>query len=123
LALATSKVERGRQQLVYGTGDIRVGTYSSTDLANLGIGHGALDGGASYTYLNHKTGREFSAVAGFTYNLENPSTGGFAGTDYGQELMQKAFGSKAPRKRSGQALCRRLRRLSQQERARQTKLR
>jgi hypothetical protein len=35
--------------MVYGTGDIPVGTYSSTDLGNLGIGHGALDGGAGHT--------------------------------------------------------------------------
>jgi hypothetical protein len=40
-------------------------------LANLGIGHGALDAGVGYTYLNPKTGWEFSAVLGATYNWEN----------------------------------------------------
>ena len=40
----------------------------------MGIGHGALDGGAGYTYFNEQTGYEFSAVAGLTYNFLNPST-------------------------------------------------
>lgn len=60
--------------MVYGTGDIPVGAYSSTRLANLGIGHGAVDGGAGYTYFDPMTGHELSAVAGFTYNLINTST-------------------------------------------------
>ena len=45
-----------------------------TRLANLGIGHGAIDAGAGYTYLNPQTGHEFSGVLGFTYNFINPST-------------------------------------------------
>jgi len=59
--------------MIYGFGDIPVGAYESTRLANLGIGHGAADGGAGYTYFDPATGHEFSAVAGFTYNLEKPS--------------------------------------------------
>ena len=55
-------------------GDIPVGTYDSTRLANLSIGHGAMDGGFGYTYFDQKAGHEFSAVTGFTYNLVNPST-------------------------------------------------
>ena len=31
--------------MIYGTGDIPVGTYDPSNLANLGIGHGAADGG------------------------------------------------------------------------------
>jgi hypothetical protein len=58
----------------YVTGDIPVGTYSSSSLANIGIGHGAIDTGAGYTYLNPQTGNEFSAVLGFTYNFTNTST-------------------------------------------------
>ena len=68
--------------LIYGTGDIPVGAYDSTRLANLGIGHGAADGGVGYTYLNPATGHEFSAVAGLTYNLENPSTNYKNGVDF-----------------------------------------
>jgi len=58
----------------YLTGDIPVGTYNPKRLANLGIGHAAIDAGGGYTYLNNSTGREFSAVLGVTYNWENPDT-------------------------------------------------
>src|ERR1700732_3262234 len=60
--------------MTYITGDIPVGAYQSTRLANLGIGHGAIDAGGGYTYFDPKTGHEFSAVLGFTYNLKDPST-------------------------------------------------
>ena len=61
--------------MVYGMGDVPVGTYDSSRLANFGINHGAADGGAGYTYFDPKTGHEFSAVTGLTYNLVNPATG------------------------------------------------
>jgi hypothetical protein len=60
--------------MTYLTGDIPVGAYDSKRLANIGIGHGAIDAGGGYTYLNQQNGREFSAVLGFTYNFENTST-------------------------------------------------
>jgi hypothetical protein len=60
--------------MTYITGDIPVGAYDSTRLANIGIGHGAIDAGGGYTYFNPQTGREFSGVLGFTYNFENEST-------------------------------------------------
>ena len=60
--------------MTYVTGDIPTGDYDDKRLANLGIGHAAFDGGAGYTYLDQKTGREFSAVAGLTYNWENNDT-------------------------------------------------
>jgi hypothetical protein len=60
--------------MTYITGDIPVGAYDSSRLANIGIGHGAIDGGGGYTYFNPATGHEFSAVLGFTYNFENQST-------------------------------------------------
>ena len=60
--------------MTYLTGDIPVGLYNSQQLANLGIGHGAIDGGVGYTYFDQQTGHEFSAVIGATYNLINPST-------------------------------------------------
>jgi hypothetical protein len=58
----------------YLTGNIPVGSYDPNRLVNLGIGHGAIDAGGGYTYLNPKSGREFSAISGFTYNFENPHT-------------------------------------------------
>ena len=60
--------------MTYLTGDIPVGAYDSTRLANIGIGHGAIDAGGGYTYFNPMTGHELSAVLGFTYNLKNQST-------------------------------------------------
>ena len=67
--------------MAYLTGDIPVGLYSSSNLANIGLGHGAIDGGVGYTYFNPKTGHEFSAVLGFTGNFENQSTGYTSGID------------------------------------------
>jgi hypothetical protein len=64
-------------------GDIPVGMYSTTNLANIGIGHGAIDSGVGYTYFNPQTGNEFSAVTGLTYNLTNPSTNYQNGIDWG----------------------------------------
>ena len=67
--------------MVYLTGDIPVGLYSSSNLANIGIGHGAIDGGVGYTYFDQPAGHEFSAVLGFTGNFENQSTGYTSGID------------------------------------------
>jgi len=60
--------------MTYLTGDIPVGAYDRSRLANLGIGHAAVDGGGGYTYFNPATGHEFSAVAGLTYNFKNQDT-------------------------------------------------
>jgi hypothetical protein len=68
--------------MLYGTGDLPVGQYDRTSLANTGIGHYVLDGGVGYTYLNPQTGHEFSAVAGFTHNYINPYTNYMNGTDF-----------------------------------------
>src|SRR5438552_13896736 len=55
--------------MAYLTGDVPVGKYSASSLANIGLGHGALDGGLGYTYFDPKTGHEFSAVLGLTGNF------------------------------------------------------
>jgi hypothetical protein len=68
--------------MLYGTGDLPVGQYDQTSLSNTGIGHFALDGGVGYTYLDPKSGHEFSAVAGFTHNYINPYTQYMNGTDF-----------------------------------------
>jgi hypothetical protein len=60
--------------MTYITGDIPVGAYDPTRLANLGIGHGAIDAGGGYTYFNPQTGHEFSGVLGFTYNFTTTDT-------------------------------------------------
>jgi hypothetical protein len=68
--------------MVYVTGDIPAGDYDPMRLANTGIGHGAVDTGGAYTYLNPATGNEFSATAGFTYNFKNPDTQYRSGIDF-----------------------------------------
>ena len=67
--------------MIYGTGDIPVGAYQSMRIANIGIGHGTVDVGAGYTYFDQPAGHEFSAVLGFTANLENTSTNYTNGVD------------------------------------------
>jgi hypothetical protein len=80
--------------MTYLTGDIPVGAYSPTRLANLGIGHGAIDGGGGYTYFNPQTGHEFSAVAGFTYNFKNQDTQYQNGIDFHLDWGASQFLSK-----------------------------
>jgi hypothetical protein len=58
--------------MTYVAGLIPVGSYEVGRLNVFGIGHGAFDGGAGYSYF--KDGNGFSAVAGLTYNFINPST-------------------------------------------------
>ncbi len=60
--------------MAYVTGDIPVGYYGKSNLANVGIGHGAVDAGGVYTYLNPESGWEFSFVFGCTYNFKNYHT-------------------------------------------------
>ena len=59
-------------EMVYITGNIPSGTYDPNRLANLNLGFVAWDAGAGYTYLDPKSGHEFSVVGGLTYNLMNP---------------------------------------------------
>jgi len=80
--------------MIYGTGGIPVGDYDPTRLANLGIGHGAIDGGFGYTYLNPQTGFEASAVTGFTFNFENPDTNYTNGVDWHLDWGASQFLSK-----------------------------
>jgi hypothetical protein len=80
--------------MTYVTGDIPVGAYDPNRLANIGIGHGAIDGGGGYTYLNPATGHEFSGVAGFTYNFKNPDTQYQSGIDFHFDWGASQFLSK-----------------------------
>ncbi len=75
IPIATLRWNSGvNNYMTYMAGDVPIGTYDSSRLANLGIGHGAFDAGAGYTYFDPQTGHEFSGVLGFTANLTNPST-------------------------------------------------
>ena len=72
--------------MAYGTGDIPVGLYSKDNIANIGTGHGAIDFGSGYTYLDRLIGNEASAVAGLTYNFTNPATHYRSGVDFHLDL-------------------------------------
>jgi hypothetical protein len=92
---ATLKWNRGVNNFMpYLTGDIPVGAYDSTRLSNIGIGHGAIDGGFGYTYFDPAKGHEFSAVAGLTYNFMNPSTDYQSGVDFHLDWGASQFLSK-----------------------------
>ena len=80
--------------MTYATGDIPVGDYDPRRLSNIGIGHGAIDVGGGYTYLNPTTGHEFSGVAGFTYNFKNPDTQYQNGIDFHFDWGASQFLSK-----------------------------
>jgi hypothetical protein len=67
--------------LAYTQVGVPVGSYSVGRLANLGNNHWSADAGGGYTYLDQKSGREFSVVAGATYNFENPDTSYRNGVD------------------------------------------
>ena len=77
--------------MIYMMGDIPVGTYDQTDLANFGIGHGAIDGGIGYTYFDVKSGHEFSVVTGLTGNFVNPSTDYVNGIDWHLDWAASQF--------------------------------
>jgi len=93
--MATLKWNAGVHNfMTYVTGDIPVGAYDPSRLANLGIGHAAIDSGGGYTYFNPATGHEFSAVAGFTYNFKNQDTNYQNGIDFHVDWGMSKFLSK-----------------------------
>jgi hypothetical protein len=77
--------------MTYVMGNFPIGDYEAGRLANIGTGHWAIDGGGGYTYFNPKSGREFSAVAGFTYNFENPDTDYQNGVDFHLDWAASQF--------------------------------
>jgi hypothetical protein len=80
--------------MTYISGDIPVGAYDPSRLANIGIGHGAIDAGGGYTYFNPATGHEFSGVGGFTYNFKNQDTQYQNGVDFHFDWGASQFLSK-----------------------------
>jgi hypothetical protein len=89
---ATLKWNHGTSNtMVYLLGDIPIGDYDTDRLANVGLGHGAVDGGFGYTYFNPQTGHEFSALTGLTFNFENEHTGYQNGIDWHLDLGVSQF--------------------------------
>lgn len=81
-------------EMVYITGNIPSGTYDSTRLANLSFGFPAIDAGAGYTYLDPKSGHEFSIVGGLTYNFMNSALRYQNGIDFHVDWAASQFVSK-----------------------------
>jgi hypothetical protein len=77
--------------MAYSMLGVPVGKYDADDLANIGTNHWAIDLGGGYTYYNPKSGREFSATLGFTYNFENPDTDYQNGIDSHLDLAASQF--------------------------------
>ena len=59
-------------EMIYIAGNIPSGTYDPNRLANLSFGFWGVDVGGAYTYLDPKTGHEFSIAGGVTYSAFNP---------------------------------------------------
>jgi hypothetical protein len=77
--------------MTYVFGNIPSGTYDSTRLANLSIGFVGVDVGGGYTYLNPKTGQEFSVVAGFSFNGTNTAIDYRNGVDFHADFAASQF--------------------------------
>lgn len=77
--------------MVYGTTNIRVGSYESTRLANTGLGFNAWDTGVGYTYLDPAKGHEFSGTFGVTFNNWNHDTNYKNGTDWHLDMGAAQF--------------------------------
>lgn len=77
--------------MVYGTTNIRVGSYESTRLANTGLGFNAWDTGVGYTYLDPAKGHELSATFGVTFNNWNHDTNYKNGTDWHLDMGAAQF--------------------------------
>lgn len=62
--------------------NVPVGFWERGNLANIGFNRWAIDNAAAFTWLDPKIGLELSAMAGFTYNWENPATDYKTGTEF-----------------------------------------
>jgi hypothetical protein len=80
--------------MTYLTGDIPAGAYDANRLANLDLGHGAVDGGGGYTFLDPQTGHELSTVVGLTYNFTNQAIDYQNGLDFHLDWGASQFLSK-----------------------------
>ena len=80
--------------MTYVTGNLNVGVYDQNSLANLGIGHHAIDAGGGYSYFNPQTGLEYSGSLGFTYNFKNVHTDYQNGVDMHFDAAASQFVTK-----------------------------
>lgn len=81
-------------EMIYVTGNIPSGTYDPNRLSNLSFGFTAVDFGAGYTYLDPKSGHEFSVAGGFTYSGMNNALQYQNGIDFHVDWGASQFVSK-----------------------------
>lgn len=81
-------------EMIYVTGNIPSGTYDPNRLANLSFGFTAVDFGAGYTYLDPKSGHEFSVAGGLTYSGMNNALQYQNGIDFHLDWGASQFISK-----------------------------
>lgn len=77
--------------------NVPIGYWERGNIANIGFNRWAIDNSAAFTWLDPKVGLEISALAGFTYNWENPATDYKTGTEFHLEFaavqnFSKRFG-------------------------------
>ena len=81
--------------MTYVFGNIPSGTYDSTRFANLSAGYVGVDAGGGYTYLNPKTGHEFSVVAGLSFSGMNTAIQYQNGIDFHADWAASQFVGKS----------------------------
>jgi hypothetical protein len=67
------------------------GKYDTDDLANTGLNYWTFDTDVTVTYLNEKTGQDYSVNIGYNYNTENPDTDYQTGEEIHIDYMVNQF--------------------------------
>jgi len=62
------------------------GEYNVNNFVNTSLNHWALEFDYAYTFLDPKTGLEFDAAPGYTFNFENPATNYQNGQEFHTDL-------------------------------------
>ncbi|RKY09454.1 MAG: hypothetical protein DRP56_02605 [Planctomycetota bacterium] len=70
---------------------IPTGHYDSDSLANTGLNYWTFDTDFSMTYLNEKTGQDYSVNLGYNYNTENSDTNYQTGQEIHIDFMVNQF--------------------------------
>jgi hypothetical protein len=67
------------------------GEYDTDDLANTGLNYWTFDTDFAVTYLNEKTGQDYSINIGYNYNTENSDTDYQTGEEFHVDYMVNQF--------------------------------
>jgi hypothetical protein len=67
------------------------GSYDEDDLANVSLNYWTFDTDVAVTYLNQKTGQDYSINIGYNYNTENTDTDYQSGQEFHIDFMINQF--------------------------------